>query len=310
VRRKNSEFSPPALEKFFAWLSRRGGSCPRKKFQISRPALRISLPFTLRNQVGIFSNGLKNFAFLFFSCLPFLCFPAATLAQSETLQRNDSERELFELLNRERTAQGIPELRWDDALFKAARRHALLMLNLNMVEHQLPGESTLEERLTAAGARFTLIEENIAVGKDSSTIHAGWMNSPGHRRSILEPRVTAVGIAAVRGSAGLFAVEDFSQLFLNLSLEQQEKQVTALFAAKGWSVSRTPEDARKACKSNTGVPGRSWSVVQFDTTDLGKFPPDLEKKIEQEPYRNVAVGACHTSEAAGFAHYRIALVFF
>jgi uncharacterized protein YkwD len=243
-------------------------------------------------------------AFFLFS----LCSGAA--AQSETLQRNDSERELFELLNQERVAQGLPELQWDDALFRAARKHALLMLNLNSLEHQLPGEPNVEERITAAGARFSLVEENIAVGKDARTIHAGWMNSPGHRRSILEPRVTAVGIAAVRGNGGLYAVEDFAQSFSTLSLEQQEKQVTALLVAKGWSVSRTTEDARIACKSNEGVPGRSWSVVRFDTTDLSKFPRDVEERIRKEPFRNVAVGACRTSEAAGFAHYRIALLFF
>jgi uncharacterized protein YkwD len=307
VRRKNSELSPRALENcaFRPAAPFASGVCSFKK---------ILKVFSRR----LFSFRFKTFAFRPRSCsassasvVAFLFFfVVSPTAQSQTLRRNDSERQLFELLNGERAAQGLPELQWDDALWKAARKHALLMLNLNMVEHQLPGESTLEERLTAAGARFAFIEENIAVGKDPRTIHAGWMDSPGHRRNILGPRVTAVGIAVVRGTGGLFAVEDFSQSLANVSLEQQEKQVTGLLAAKGWRVTGPAEDARKACKSNTGVPGRSWSVVQFDTTDLGKFPPDLEKKIEQQPYRNVAVGACHTSEAAGFAHYHIALVFF
>ncbi len=232
-------------------------------------------------------------------------------APSQTLRRNDSERQLFELLNGERAAQGLPKLQWDDALFKAARRHALLMLNLNIVEHQLPGESALDARLTAAGARFAFIEENIAVGKDPRTIHAGWMDSPGHRRNILDPRITAVGIAVVRGTGGLFAVEDFSQSLANLSLEQQEKQVTALLTAKGWRVTGVPGNARKACDSNAEPPGALlWSVVRFETADLSALAPELEKKIQKEPYRNVTVAACRTSEAAGFARYRIALLFF
>jgi uncharacterized protein YkwD len=240
-----------------------------------------------------------------------LFFAAAAVAQSQTLRRNDSERQLFALLNGQRTAQALPELQWDDALFKAARKHALLMLNLNILEHQLPGEPTLDARLTAAGARFTFIEENIAIGKDPHTIHAGWMNSPGHRRNILDPRITAVGIAVVRGAGGLFAVEDFSQSLANLSLEQQEKQVTALLTAKGWRVTGAPEDARKACDSNAELPGsRSWSVLRFETTDLSEFAPELEGKMRKEPYRNVTVGACRTSAAAGFARYRIALLFF
>ena len=185
------------------------------------------------------------------------------------------------------------------------------MLNLNILEHQVPGEPALDARLTAAGARFAFIEENIAVGKDPRIIHAGWMYSLGHRKNILDPRVTAVGIAVVRGTGGLFAVEDFSQSLANLSLEQQEKQVTALLTAKGWRVTGAPGDARKACDSNAEPPGtRSWSVVRFETTDLSAFAPELEKKIQREPYHNVAVGACRTSEGGGFARYRIALLFF
>ena len=229
----------------------------------------------------------------------------------ELLPRNETERELFDLLNHERAAQNLPELHWDEALFKAARQHALLMLNLNSFEHQLPGEPALDERLAAAGARFSFIAENIAFGKDASTIHNGWMNSPGHRKNILNPRVTAVGIAAVHGTGGIFAVQDFSQSFSNLSPEQQEKQVISLLTAKGWRVSGPAEEARKSCESNAGLPGvRGWSVLRFETADLSAFSAEIEKKIRSEQYRNVAVGACRTNGAAGFVQYRIALVFY
>src|SRR5260370_10525749 len=67
------------------------------------------------------------------------------------LQRNDSERQLFESLNRERTAHGLSEFQWDNALFKAARHHALLMLNLNMLEHQLPTPPALQPPLSTPG---------------------------------------------------------------------------------------------------------------------------------------------------------------
>jgi hypothetical protein len=35
-----------------------------------------------------------------------------------------------------------------------------------------------------------------------------------------------------------------------------------------------------------------------------------KKQIRSEPYRNVAVGACRAREGAGFARYKIALLFF
>lgn len=236
---------------------------------------------------------------------------ASLAAQTEIQPRNESERQLFELLNHERTSRGLAELRWDDALFKAARQHALMMLNLNTMEHQLPGESGLEERLAAAGARFTLISENIAVGPSPSTIHDGWMNSPGHRKNILDARVTAVGIAAVRGSGGLYAAVDFSQPFVDLSAEQQEKQVAALLTARGFRVSGTAEEARKACDGYPAVAGRrSVALLRFETPDLSQLPRDADQRVRSETFRNVAVGACHTSTAPGFARYRIAVLFF
>ena len=248
------------------------------------------------------------------SLLPLLATAAfvflATSASAQIPPRNESERELFDLLNHERAANHLPELKWDDALFKAARKHALLMLDLNILEHQLPGEPGLEERITGAGARFTFIAENIALGKDSATIHNGWMHSSGHRANILSPRVTSVGIAVVRGTAGLFAVQDFSQAFANESLEQQEKQVASLLTAKGLHVTGVPDDARKSCDGNVGSLGHSGALIRFETGNLGEIPPDLEKKIRGEPYRNVAVGACRTPDAAGFARYKIALLFF
>ena len=270
-------------------------------------------PAALQRRVGNFSFVLRAagvFVSPFFAAA-ILCFVASASAQAQTPPRNESERELFELLNHERVANHLPELNWDDALFKAARQHALLMLDLNILEHQLPGEPGLDERITAAGARFTYIAENIAIGKNPETIHNGWMHSTGHRANILSPRVSSVGIAVVRGTAGLFAVQDFSQSFGNESLEQQEKQVASLLTAKGLHVTGVPDDARKSCDGRLAVPGaRSGALIRFETGSLSEIPTDLEKKIRGEPFRNVSVGACHTPDAAGFARYKIALLFF
>src|SRR6266436_2233124 len=227
------------------------------------------------------------------------------------LQRNDSERQLFESLNRERTAYGLSEFQWDNALFKAARHHALLMLDLNMVEHQLPNEPGLEARLAEAGARFAVIAENIAVGPNPEIIHKGWMNSPGHRKNILDPRLTSVGIAAVRGPGGLFAVQDFSQLVPQLSVEEQEKRVASLLTAQGFHLSDATDSARKTCEKDAGLEGTSAkSMIRFEVGDLNKLPEEIERKIRSRPYGKVAVGACRTNAASGFTHYRIAVLFF
>ena len=230
---------------------------------------------------------------------------------SAQLQRNDSERQLFESVNRERTAQGLAPLQWDAALFKAARKHALLMLNLNQLEHQLPNEPGLEARLAEAGARFAVIAENIAIGPDPQIIHNGWMNSPGHRKNILDPRLTSIGIAAVRGPGGLYAVQDFSQLVLELSVEQQEQKVISLLTAQGFRLADATSDARKTCEKDSGLTGTSArSMMRFEASDLSKIPEEVEEKIRSRPIGKVAVGACHANGTSGFSRFRIALLFF
>jgi hypothetical protein len=238
----------------------------------------------------------------------FSFFSARTSAQ---LQRNDSERQLFESINRERTAQGLSPLQWDAALFKAARKHALLMLNLNMLEHQLPNEPKLEDRLAEAGARFAAIAENIAIGPSAETIHNGWMKSPGHRKNMLDPRLTAIGIAAVRGPGGLYAVQDFSQFVPELSVEQQEQKVISLLTARGFRLADATKDARKTCESDSGLSGTSAkSMMRFEASDLNNLPEEIERKLRSGPLGKVAVGACHANGTSSFSRYRIAILFF
>jgi uncharacterized protein YkwD len=237
------------------------------------------------------------------------CF-CSTVASAQ-LQRNDSERQLFEAVNRERTAEGLSALQWDENLFKAARKHALLMLDLNQLEHQLPNEPGLEARLAEAGARFAAIAENIAIGPDPATIHNGWMNSPGHRKNILNPRLTSIGIAAVHGPGGLYAVQDFSQFVPEMSVEQQEEKVISLLTAKGFRLADATSDARRTCEKDSGLSGTAAkSMMRFEASDLNNLPAEVEEKIRIRPLGKIAVGACHLKGTSGFSRFRIALLFF
>ena len=221
------------------------------------------------------------------------------------------EQALFEAANRERSAQGLPLLEWDPILASAARQHAHVMARDNDLSHQCPGEPTLEQRAAQAGARFATIAENIAVGRDPDAIHDAWMHSPGHRENILNPEVTAVGIAAVKGSGGLFAVQDFSRPVAILSLEQQERKVMSLLTAAGLRAAHAAEDARKACSGNSEISGNQpLAIFRFRASDLSKLPDELRDKIRKRPYNKAAAGACATGEATGFVRYRIVVLLY
>ena len=232
----------------------------------------------------------------------------AAYAQVEV---NSAEKALFDAVNRERMTKGLPELGWDKNLATAAHLHAARMAQRNALSHQLPGEAPVQDRARQAGAHFSLIAENIAVAPNPATIHAAWMASPHHRDNILDPQLTVIGIAVVKGSDGLFAVQDFSQVVRDLNLPQQEQQVVAQLRAHGMKASKPTEDARKTCDMNRGFAGtRPSSVVRFETTDLNKLPNDLEQKLQGGRYHNAAVGACTADDSSGFTRFRIAVVLY
>jgi uncharacterized protein YkwD len=233
-----------------------------------------------------------------------------------------AERALFDAANRERIALGLRSLRWDDALANAAREHAIRMAQRNTLSHQFPGELPLPDRARLAGARYTMIAENVAEGPSPDMIHSGWMHSPPHRANLLAPELTALGVAVVvvtdrrTGAATLFAVQDFSQSVASFSLEQQERQVSSLLTARGLAVSDAQgggatDDARKTCEMDRGWAGsRPGLVVRYEAADLTHLPEDLEQKVRSGQYRAAAVGACSAGSDGGFTRFRIAVLLF
>jgi hypothetical protein len=219
------------------------------------------------------------------------------------------EKLLLDAANRERAAAGLQPLHWNDPLAAAARQHAQVMVSQNLLLHQCLNEPPLDERAAHAGAKFSMIAENIAVGPNTETIHNGWMHSAGHRKNILNADVTDVGIATMRSSGGLFAVQDFSRPVEALSLEQQEDKVISLLKSNGLQIADVSEDARKTCRMELALEGaRAVFVTRFEATDLNKLPDGLLEKVKSRAYRKAAVGACKGDETGGFTRYRLAVL--
>jgi uncharacterized protein YkwD len=115
----------------------------------------------------------------------------------------DPERVRAEMLaevNALRRKAGAPELRMNSALQKAAQAHAQDMLDRDFFAHKSPGNTTVRERATKAGYKWRNIGENIAEGQRSvDEVVTTWMDSPGHRRNMLEPKFRELGIGLVTG---------------------------------------------------------------------------------------------------------------
>lgn len=237
-----------------------------------------------------------------------LAFPSYLSAQKPSVE----EQFLFDSANRERVAQQLRPLKWDNALADAARQHALLMADQADLSHRLPGEPRLDERAGRAGARFSQVGENIAMGPQAPAIHRGWMESPGHRANILDVHFTALGVGVIEDEGELYAVEDFSVAVASLGIDAQEEKVAALLTAKGLRVSGEREKARKLCSDEAGSTGdRPMVVLHYEAPDISKLPEPVEQKIRNSKFREAAVGACQPKDsAAGIARFRITVLLF
>lgn len=224
-----------------------------------------------------------------------------------------SEQYLFAAANAERAQRGLGALRWDAALYQAAEFHAREMAARRSISHQYAGEPELAARAQRAGARFSVVAENVAEAPTAVRIHDAWMASEGHRANLLDPRVNAVGIRVVSRDGELYAVEDFSHTVESLSLEEQESAVMKLLAGQSkLTMLPTTDDARRTCTMETGYVGarKPWFVMRYTTADLGRLPDELKTQMAAGRYHQAQVGACAPSEETGFSSYRLAVMLF
>lgn len=218
-----------------------------------------------------------------------------------------TEKVLFDSLNRERTARGLPALKWDERLARAARKHAEVMAEENIIQHQLPGEANLVTRAQNEGVGFSHITENIGKAVYAGEFHDGWMQSPGHRANILDENIDSVGIAVVEGGELLFGAEDFARTSAPLTLREQEKQIRQLIASHGLRPLGSDDDTRRGCESGRDYLGikKPLYVVHYETANIGELPKELVKQLDTGRYGTAAVAACSRTSEAGPAGYRI-----
>jgi uncharacterized protein YkwD len=222
------------------------------------------------------------------------------------------EKLLFDSANRERAARGLSLLRWDDDLAKAARQHAIRMVDHNALSHQFPEEPDLAARAKQAGANFIALAENVAYGPTAAGLHEQWMQSPPHRENLLDPKLNALGVAVEDRNGQLFAVEDFSQAVASLTLEEQGSELAALLKARGLSIASDSADAQQACKQERGYnfSHRPSFVLRYSTADLKSLPDVLLRELQSGHYRAAAVAACAHNQPGNFAGYQLAILLY
>jgi hypothetical protein len=218
--------------------------------------------------------------------------------------------------NQARAEVGAAPLKWDAALAAAARQHCLRMAAEGPISHQYAGEPDVAGRAAQVGARFSLIEENVAVSHDWAAIHEGWMNSPHHRANLLNPAVDHIGVAVVASRGRFYAVADYERAVPALTPEQIETTIAGLLQKRGVAIMQDSAAARAACRSESSIPvSKSGQqprfVMRWQGADLSHLPRALGSKLASKEYHKAAVGSCSPQgQQDAFTAYRLAVLLY
>lgn len=116
--------------------------------------------------------------------------------------------DLQNLINSERTANGLTALSVNQKLVSTAKAHAVDMICNNYLSHVGLNGSTPQTRVQAQGYNATLVFENLfarspANGGNALAAFNYWMNDPAQRAEILNSGTTDLGIAYVSSEESL-----------------------------------------------------------------------------------------------------------
>lgn len=121
---------------------------------------------------------------------------------------------ILDSVNAERAARGIAAVGLHEQLNQAGQAHAADQFSrdcMTQLSHTGTDGSSPGDRIARTGLRVRTWGENIACGQQTpAQVMSAWMNSAGHRDSILNPSFTHIGISVSRDSDGrLYWVQVF-----------------------------------------------------------------------------------------------------
>jgi uncharacterized protein YkwD len=120
---------------------------------------------------------------------------------------SNDENTIYDLINDERRKKGLGELDWDDRLSQLARSYSKKMAKESFFSHYDRDGNSVVERAADSDIRgWNKIGENLfyceGYGEIDDLAVRGWMNSPDHRRNILDRQFNTTGIGVAQSRDG------------------------------------------------------------------------------------------------------------
>ena len=120
-----------------------------------------------------------------------------TSSSTETSNMNSDEKEVFDLINKQRTNNGLAALKNDSEVQRVARIKAQDMVDNNYFSHTSPTYGSPFYMLKSFKISYNTVGENIAGNSSNSSAVTAWMNSSGHKANILNSNFNYTGIGVV-----------------------------------------------------------------------------------------------------------------
>lgn len=134
--------------------------------------------------------------------------PVAPSAPEGSSAPSGAQAQVLALVNEERAAVGCPALSVNAELTKAAQNHSADMAAHSNMSHTGSDGSDPGLRITRAGYEWRTYGENVAYGYGTAAkVMEGWMNSPGHKRNILDCSFKEIGLGLAQ--PGQYWTQDF-----------------------------------------------------------------------------------------------------
>lgn len=121
--------------------------------------------------------------------------PAANTPAQTSSEVSQFEKQVIDLINAERTKQGLKALQTDNQLSKVAGLKSQDMNDKNYFDHNSPTYGSPFDMMKQFGVSYSYAAENIAMGQRTpQEVVQAWMNSQGHRQNIMNPNFTHTGV--------------------------------------------------------------------------------------------------------------------
>ncbi|CAL9633733.1 hypothetical protein SUDANB176_06154 [Streptomyces sp. enrichment culture] len=115
---------------------------------------------------------------------------------------------VVELVNAERGKAGCSPVKVNATLTEAAQKHSEDMAASGTMSHTGSDGSSPADRITRAGYSWSTYGENVAYGYSTpEQVMQGWMNSPGHKKNILNCGFKEIGVGLAQ--PGSYWTQDF-----------------------------------------------------------------------------------------------------